>query len=63
MNNLQHSDSLLSLQPKSELIGHSQGIEDIAFNPKDRDILVSVGNDKTIFAWDLRHANYKAYSV
>jgi len=35
-------------------------IEDISFNPKDSDLLVSVGDDRKILIWDLRINTSKA---
>ena len=42
---------------------HEKNIEDISFNPKDRDILVSVGDDKKIVGWDLRVGTNKTFVV
>lgn len=36
------------------LKGHNNAIEDISFHPRDRDILISVGDDRKIIGWDLR---------
>ncbi len=38
-------------------------IEDITFNPVDRDVLVSVGDDKLIIGWDLRINTSKTFVV
>jgi len=36
------------------LQGHTDCVEDLSFNPTDKDVLVSVSDDKTVLGWDLR---------
>lgn len=46
-----------------ELKGHEQMIEDLSFNPNDKDIICSVSDDKNIIFWDLRVSTTKNYDI
>ncbi len=53
----------LKLNQKLELKGHKGSIEGVSFSPKDKDILASVGVDKSIIGWDVRSASKQAFQV
>lgn len=38
-------------------------IEDLSFSPRDKDVLVSVSDDKNIIFWDLRVSTSKNYNI
>jgi len=44
----------IKLQAKREFKGHSACVEDVSFHPKDREVLISVGDDKKLICWDTR---------
>jgi len=48
---------------KQELIGHSKMVEALSFHPKNNDIIISVGDDQKILAWDLRASSNPIYEV
>ena len=44
----------VKLFPKREFKGHTACVEDLSFHPKDRETLISVGDDKKLICWDSR---------
>ena len=44
----------IKLYPKREFKGHTACIEDVSFHPKDREVLMSAGDDKKLICWDTR---------
>eukprot|EP01083_Nonionella_stella_P079565 218409_1 len=46
-----------------ELVGHTQTVEDLSWNPTQNDELVSASEDKTIRVWDIRAATKCTKSI
>jgi histone-binding protein RBBP4 len=47
----------VKIQPKRDFIGHTDAVEDVCFHPKNKEVLISVGDDKRILQWDTRSEN------
>lgn len=44
----------VKLFAKREFKGHSGPVEDVTFHPKDKEVLMSVGDDRKLICWDTR---------
>ena len=62
LNQIGNTDNM-RISYSNGLIGHKKQIEDLSFSPRDKDLLVSVGNDMKIILWDLRKQNYLTNEV
>jgi WD domain, G-beta repeat. len=52
----------VKIQPKREFLGHTDAVEDVCFHPKNREVLISVSDDKRVICWDTR-SDVPSYEV